>query len=225
MGYLLKGALVEYGSDVLGPLPNVLLFQFNPDQMVRTLEIPSRPTGSSSRESNQAGDIPLEKLDLTARFSAADMLDQDNVLARASGIQPQLAALEQMVHPSGTLAGLIGAVVDKIADAIGGADDNATQPVPRENFPRLLFIWGLTRVLPVFIHQMSITETRYDYKLSPIEADVRIGLTVFTPDLCGGDEIAKGALEYSKVVRESLAATNLANTVGEIETLIEDVIF
>ena len=46
MAFLLKGALIEYGSDFLGPLPNVVIFQFNPEQVTRTLEIPQRPTGA-----------------------------------------------------------------------------------------------------------------------------------------------------------------------------------
>ena len=71
MTFLLKGALIEYGSDFLGPLPNVVVFQFNPEQVTRTLEIPPRPTGAAGRETSQAGEVPLEKLDLTAKFSAA----------------------------------------------------------------------------------------------------------------------------------------------------------
>ena len=34
-GFLLRGALVEYGTEVLGPLPNVVVFQFNPEQISR----------------------------------------------------------------------------------------------------------------------------------------------------------------------------------------------
>ena len=29
MTYLLKGALLEYGSDFLGPIPNVVIFKFH----------------------------------------------------------------------------------------------------------------------------------------------------------------------------------------------------
>ena len=49
MPYLLKGALIEYGSDFLGPIPNVVIFQFNPESMTRNIQIPPRPTGASRR--------------------------------------------------------------------------------------------------------------------------------------------------------------------------------
>ena len=86
----MKGALIEYASDFLGPLPNVVVFQFNPDQVSRTIEIPERPTGSGSRETSQAGEVPLERLELTAKFSASDMLAQNNVIARATGMSSYL---------------------------------------------------------------------------------------------------------------------------------------
>jgi hypothetical protein len=33
MPYLLQGALIEYGSDCLGPIPKVVTFQFNPESL------------------------------------------------------------------------------------------------------------------------------------------------------------------------------------------------
>ena len=219
MPYLLKGALIEYGSDFLGPLPNVLIFQFNPERVTRTLEIPPRPTGAGNRETSQAGEIPLEKMDLTAKFSAADLLAENNVLARASGVGPQLAALEMMVHPKSAAGGLVSAAIDAVGDAVFGGD-GATQPIPRENFPKLIFIWGLTRVLPVIIHSMVITETHHDFLLNPIEAEVQLGLTAITPDPCGNDMVAEGAITYTNIAKEALAASNLANTVGEVADLI-----
>ena len=45
MAYLLKGALIEYGTDLIGPIPNVVIFQFNPESLTRSMKIPPRPTG------------------------------------------------------------------------------------------------------------------------------------------------------------------------------------
>ena len=55
-GFLMRGALIEYGSDFMGPIPNVVIFQFNPETLTRTVQIPSRPTSGTARESTQAGD-------------------------------------------------------------------------------------------------------------------------------------------------------------------------
>ncbi|MGH7901618.1 MAG: hypothetical protein ACRENZ_07760 [Thermodesulfobacteriota bacterium] len=220
MPYLLRGALIEYGSDFLGPLPNIVIFQFNPETLTRNIQIPTRPTGSSSRETNQAGEVPVEKITLTAHFSAADQLNTNHPLARVFGVGPRLAALEKMVHPAGKISGLIGAALDAIGDALGMGDDNPSQPIPREKYPRILFIWGLTRVLPVVIESMSITEQQYDSLLNPIQAEVSIGLSVNTLDPCSEDKIAKGALEYSNLAKEAQAILNLANTVEQVAELI-----
>ena len=222
MPYLLKGALVEYGSDFLGPLPNVVLFQFNPEKLTRNIQIPPRPVGGANRETTQAGEPSLEKITLQARFSAADGLATNNVLARTMGVGPRLAALEMMVHPSNVIGGLIGAALDAIGGAlgIGGGSEGARQPVPRVNYPRILFIWGPLRVLPVVIESMSIAELQYDFLLNPTQADVDIGLVVNPIDKCSNDVIGKGALEYSKIVKEAQAITNLANTIEQVAELI-----
>jgi hypothetical protein len=220
MSLLLKGALIEYGSDFLGPLPNVVVFQFNPEQVTRTIEVPERPSGSGSRETSQAGEVPIERLELTAKFSAADMLAANNPLARATGIASYLAALELMANAKAASGGLLGAAIDAVGALLGGGGGDATQPIPREAYPRLIFIWGLTRVLPVMVTSMTITETLFDFLLNPIEAEVQIGLTVIRPDACAKDLIAEGASIYSATAKEALAAANLANVAGEIADLV-----
>ncbi len=209
---LLRGALIEYASDFFGPLPNVVIFQFNPDTLTRNLQIPQRPTGVASRETSQAGEIPVEKINLTAHFSAADQLDAGNVIAQTLGIAPQLAALEKMVYPSNVIGELLGEAIDAIGDAIGlGGNNNiAKQPIPREKYPKILFIWGATRVLPVLLESMTITEQQYDTLLNPIQAEVALGLVIASnPE----DKVGQGALKYSNVAKEAQAVVNLANTV------------
>ena len=228
MGFLLKGALIEYRSDFLGPLPNVVLFQFNPERVMRTLEIPQRPTGASSRETSQAGDIPIEKYDVTAQFSAADMLAAPDMypITKIAGIGPQLAALEMMVRPSAKLSRYLGTNMNTQIDAVGdalGDEKEVTQPIPREQYPRILFIWGTQRVLPIIIDSMSVTEVQYDRILNPIEAEVKLGFTVISPDPCTDDAIARGAFDYSMIVKEGLAMTNLANTATQAAEIVRSV--
>jgi hypothetical protein len=226
MSYLLRGALVEYGSDFLGPLPNVVIFQFNPETLTRVIQIPPRPTGATARETSQAGEIPVERITLKAQFSAGQILgDGDTVpraIARTVGVGPQLAALEQMVHPTNIIGGLIGQAIDAVGDALGlgGGGDAPTQPVPREQYPRILFIWGLTRVLPVIIESMSITEQQYDALLNPVEAEVTIGLAVIDVATCSDDQVAKGAQEFTAVAQEALAVSNLIVTAPLVRELI-----
>jgi hypothetical protein len=222
MPYLLKGALIEYGTDLIGPIPNVVIFQFNPESLSRTMKIPPRPTGTAGRESTQAGEKPLESISFKAQFSAADELNENKALARMFGVGPRLCALEKMVNPSSKIAGLIGAAIDAIGDAISGgsASNPPTQAIPREKYPKIIFIWGLTRVQPVVIDSMHITELEYDFLLNPIRAEVDIELTVNAVDACSDDVLAKGALEYTTIAKEAQAIANLANTAEQIVELI-----
>ena len=216
---MLRGALIEYGSGLIGPIPNVVIFQFNPESLSRALQVPARPTGATQRETTQAGEKTFEKITLKAQFSAANMLDEDKALARLFGIGPQLAALEKMVLPSSKIAGLIGAAIDAIAGAVAPPSPPA-QPIPREKYPRILFIWGLTRVLPVTIDSMTIAEQEYDFLLNPVRAEVDITLSVIAIDQCSDDVLAKGALMYSTIAKEAMAMANLANTAEQIVDLI-----
>jgi hypothetical protein len=218
---LLRGALIEYGTSLIGPIPNVVIFQFNPESLSRTLQIPPRPTGATQRETTQAGEKTFEKITFKAHFSAANMLNEDKALAKLFGIGPQLSALEKMVLPSAKIAGLIGAALDAIGDALGGGGDDApAQPIPREKYPRIMFIWGPLRILPVTIDSMSISELEYDSILNPLRAEVDITLSVIAVDDCSDDVLAKGALEYSTIAKEAQAIANLANTAEQIVDLI-----
>lgn len=219
---LLRGALIEYGTDLIGPIPNVVIFQFNPESLSRSLQIPPRPTGATRRETTQAGEKTFEKISFKAHFSAANMLDEDKALAKLFGIGPQLCALEKMVLPSSKLAGLLGAAIDAIGDALGlgGGDDAPAQPIPREKYPRILFIWGLTRILPVTIDSMTIAEQEYDAMLNPLRAEVDLQLSVIAIDQCSDDVLGKGALEYTTIAKETQAIANLANTAEQIVDLI-----
>lgn len=222
MPFLLRGALIEYGSGLIGPIPNVVIFQFNPETLTRSLQIPERTGSSASRETSQAGEAVFETISFTAHFSAADHLKDDKVLARLFGVGPQLCALEKMVHPSSLISGAIGAAIDAVGDALGlgGGDDEPTQAIPREKFPKLIFIWGVTRVLPVLITSMRITEQQYDNLLNPVQAEVEIELTVNAIDSCSDDDLAKGALTYTTIAKEAQAIANLANTAEQIVELI-----
>ena len=44
----LRGVLIEYGANILGPIPNIVVFQFNPDQMTRTITVPQPPSSAAA---------------------------------------------------------------------------------------------------------------------------------------------------------------------------------
>jgi len=217
----MRGALIEYGEGLVGPVPNVVIFQFNPETLSRTIQVPGRPMESASRETQQAGDPPLERINLTLRFNASDQLAEDQTMARIFGVGPRLAALEKMVFPINASNSLVGKALDAIGSLLGGGDDRPPeQPIPREKFPRILFLWGVTRVLPVVIESMSITEQLYDHLLNPIQAEVTVSLVVNGLDPCSDDALGKGAFIYTNTVKDAQALLNLANTVSQVTDLI-----
>lgn len=218
-GMLLRGALVEYGSNFLGPIPNIVVFQFNPEQLARTIQIPGakRPTeGKAARhkERGQTGTPPTESFTVTAHFSAADDLGKGgaaSAIPRVFGVGPQLAALEKMVYPGGLISGAIGAAIDAVGDALGlGGSDAPSKPVPREKVPRILFIWGLSRVVPVDIQSMTITEQKFDFLLNPVQAEVQIKLEIPNLSKSSPDKIGYGALTYTQTVKDAQSVLNLA---------------
>jgi len=227
MAFMLRGALVEYGSSFLGPLPNIVIFQFNPEQLARTINIPPRggavtggaePSRCAPRvsERGQASAPPTEKFTITAHFSAADDVSRGGALSavpRRFGVGPQLAAIEKMVFPTNIIGGVIGGVlsgaIDSVGKLVGAVTTGASTPIPPEKVPKILFIWGRTRVLPVEIETLSITEQKFDSLLNPVQAEVQIGLVV--PNLASAsiDTIGRGALTYTQTVKEAQAALNL----------------
>ncbi len=216
-GFLMRGALIEYGSDFMGPIPNVVIFQFNPETLSRTVQIPPRPASATARETTQAGQPSIEKITLKASFSAADELGDNKALARLFGVGTRLAALEKMVYPSNELTAAIGAALGLGGSSTGG---DLRQPIPRQKMPRILFIWGPLKVLPVVLESMSITEQQYDFLLNPTQAEVSITMAVNSNDQCSDDNIGKGALSYSNMAKDAQAMANLSNTAAQIVDLI-----
>ncbi|HEV7642863.1 MAG TPA: hypothetical protein VGO50_02875 [Pyrinomonadaceae bacterium] len=214
---LMRGALIEYGSDFMGPIPNIVIFQFNPESLTRAIQIPPRQSSGMSRETSQAGEPSVEKITLTAKFSAADEMGDNKVLARIFGVGTRLAALEKMVHPANTLLAAIGAALT--GDSTPAAGD-ARQVIPREKYPRILFVWGLYRILPVVLESMSINEQQYDFLLNPVQAEVSISMSVNAVDTCSDDSVGKGALTYSNMAKDAQAMANLANTAEQAVELI-----
>ena len=123
-GFVLPGALVEYGTGILGIPLNIVVFQFNPESIVRTINLPTSNSSSDPeraarrREHGQLAAPPLETFQVTAHFSAADDLGKGgaaSAIPRLFGVGPQLAALEKMAYPTaGLVSGLVGEAIDAV---------------------------------------------------------------------------------------------------------------
>jgi hypothetical protein len=77
---LLKGVLISYESQFLGPVPNVIAFQYNPEQLRRTLtQRASAPdpsnVGAAREDAQRVQGPPVETIDLTVELDATDQLE------------------------------------------------------------------------------------------------------------------------------------------------------
>ncbi len=164
---VLKGALV--GLDLLNPVPNVIMFQYNPETLTRSLK-PKAMSGDGARsEALRLTGAPEEDIKLDVEIDAIDQLEKGDPLATTVGIYPQLAALETLIYPASSLiianTALLAAGTIEVVPPIG---------------PFTLFIWGVNRILPVRLTEFSITEDAHDTNLNPIRAKVSLGLRVLS---------------------------------------------
>ncbi|WP_424929850.1 hypothetical protein [Amaricoccus tamworthensis] len=218
-----KGALVQYGDTFLGPIPNLLVFQYNVEELDRQFAIQRRSTDDKvparQLETHRAHAAPVESFTLNLKFDASDDLDQGDGTARLFGVGPQLAALEKMVNPDSNGA-LLGAVVDAVGSLLGGGKSPPTRSIPPEQLPKLIFVGGLTRILPVEITAFRVGEKLFNSGLAVIRAEVTLGLEVvtFPPDT--DDLIGVGATEYLKTLKDAQAVLNLGRSISDIPEII-----
>jgi hypothetical protein len=186
---LIKGMLVSYEDPLLGTLPTVVAFQYNPAEVTRVLRMEADTPAAGSDGSGSAlnaSEHPVEEYTLKLELDAA------------AGISPQLAALEMLMQPVGSslLGGLLGG---------GGL------AVPAGKLPLVLLLWGPGRVTPVRLKTLTVHESAFDELLNPIQATADLSLIVLREsDVADGDRLAKAAARYYQGSREAKAVVQLA---------------
>jgi hypothetical protein len=232
---LIKGALIEFSERFLGPIPNVIVFQYNPESMTRTLEVWS-PAGSAGTSGNDVSGTynasqtsqphdPPETFTLVLELNATDDLEQPELhpVAFVSGVASRIAAMELLLYPQdgSLIPGLQQAVNTALSSAGGGV-----KPAARGTVPVVMFVWGPGRMIPVRLTSFSIEEQAYSPQLYPIRAKVNIGLRVMAPKdfsackLKPSEELAIALFKYTRKQKEILAASNLANDVESILSML-----
>jgi hypothetical protein len=166
---LLKGAIV--GIDPFNPLASVIVFQYNPKTLTRSLTTrqTSQRESAARAEALRLSGAPEESIKLDIEIDATDQLEQAETNAVTMGVYPQLSALEMLLYPKSSLV-----IANTVLLATG------TLEVIPPMAPFTLFIWGPKRVVPVQLTSFSITEEAYDTKLNPIRAKVSLGLRVMS---------------------------------------------
>ena len=199
---LIKGILASFDNPLLGVVPTMVMFQYNPTDVTRTFRSESEGGAQAAGGAALNAAKPAqEDYTIKLELDATDGLERGGPLTTAFGISPRLAALEMLMQPIGSslLGGLVGGLLGG-----GGAT------VPAGKLPLILFMWGPTRLSPVRLKSLSIHETAFDELLNPIHATADLGLTVLrTVDLAKDDAMAQAAATFYQGAREVKAVLQL----------------
>jgi hypothetical protein len=148
---------------------------------------------------------PVETFKLDAEIDATDQLEANDPTAVASGIFPQLSALETIIYPSTTTMLANNAL----------ASSGVLEILPMEA-PLTLFVWSGTRIVPVRITDFSITEEAFDTNLNPIRAKVSLGMRVLSTTDLGFDHRGSGIYLAYQRAKETFANIPTAGTFGQL---------
>lgn len=194
---LMKGAFVVFQTPA--PVPtDVIVFQFNSETLTRKIEPPKDNQPATGASVNGTGGAtstsraPVETLSVTIELDASDQLERGDPIATGVGLHPAIAQLELLLYPPSTLL-----ILNEALTRAGMASISPTFT------PLVLFVWGTTRVLPVQVTSVSVTEQHFDNRLNPLIARVEVGLTVR-----GKDELQepfKTLAMVTHVAKEGLA--------------------
>ncbi|HEY1910200.1 MAG TPA: hypothetical protein VGG73_04720 [Vicinamibacterales bacterium] len=171
---ILKGGLVLLDPDTFAVLPNgIVVLQYNPDTLSRTLKIKGVEEGGDRSEALRLTGPPVETIKLDAEIDATDQLESpdQNSSTVQNGIFPQLCALETIAYPASTT----------LQNNFTLSQAGTLEIMPALS-PLTLFVWSTNRIVPVRLTDLSITEEAFDPKLNPIRAKVSLGMRVLSID-------------------------------------------
>lgn len=242
---LLKGALIQFSAPMLIPIPNLIIFQYNPETMTRQVvpwqprekvtyeddEEAAKATAEFMNELAQPFD-PQETFSLTLELDATDALEEpgSHPIAVIAGVADRISAMEMLCYPPGpsALGGLLNVSVNVSVGgaSVGGGLSATADVVPKLKVPVVLFFWGPGRIVPVRITSFSVEEQQYSPLLYPIRAKISLGMTVLNENQLvnvAGDpgesaiiDFAKICYKFTQAQKEALALANLANSVESI---------
>jgi hypothetical protein len=199
---VMKGAII--GLDPANPLASVIIFQYNPDALTRTLT--AQTAGSDNADKGEALRLkgpPKETIKLDVEIDAADQLEKADPLATSLGLYPTLASLEMLLYPKSALT-----IANEVLAAAG-----IIEIIPPEA-PMTLFVWGPKRTLPVRLTEFTITEEAFDSNLNPIRAKVGLSLRVLNYQDLGLLSVGGALFMAHQVAKEVMATIGGAATIA-----------
>lgn len=188
-----RGAIVAL--DPANPLASVILFQYNPARLQRTLAPQMAADGAEPSEALRLTGPPRESITLEVEIDAVDQPPATG--ATGLGLHPALAALEMLLYP-------------KTATVLGNAllDRLGIIEVLAPEAPLTLLVWGTKRVVPVRVTAFSVQEDAHDLELNPIRATVSLSVDVLTYQDLPPGSLGYGLFIAHQVAKETMATAN-----------------
>ena len=201
---VVKGAIV--GIDAFNPVASVIVFQYNPEKLSRSLDAQTVGGGEGRSEALRLSGPPVETIPISElEIDATDQLEKADSNALSMGVYPQLSALEMLIYPKTSL------VIANTALMMAGT----IEVIPPEA-PFTLFIWGQKRVVPVRVTSFTINEEAYDVNLNPIRANVNLGLQVLNYTDFSITHPGYYVFLAHQVVKETMATIGSLNNINSV---------
>lgn len=151
----LKGALLLLRPDskkIVLDSQTLLVFQFNPSTISHTINYSDSDVTVEKNENKKDVRSIVHKITLNLEFDAADQLEypNKNKVVAEKGLHPILAVLESIMYSQ-------------------FQNDAPASPV-------VLFVWGINRIIPVWIDSLKVFEEAFDSNLNPIRLTVEVNM-------------------------------------------------
>ena len=206
----LSGAIVAV--DPRSPLSRLVIFQYNPDEVVRRLQPrgPSGDQGAAASDAHRIWGAPVETITMTVEVDATDGLETGDPIAAVSGVAPQLSAMEMLLYPSSI------SVIANAALLLAGT----IEILPPEG-PLTVLVWGPGRAVPVKVESLDITEQAFaPATLFPIRASVALTLKVLTYDDLPVADPGYALFLVHQVLKETMATVaGVAGAISAVQDL------
>jgi hypothetical protein len=205
---ILRGAIVAVTP--LSPLSRIVIFQYNPNELRRTLRPRSAPAEQQvgPADAHRIWGAPTETITMTVEVDAADQLETGDLVAATTGIAPQLASLEMLLYPDS-----LQVIANTALMAAG-----VIELLPPEG-PLTVLVWGPGRAVPVRLQDLTITEQAFDPGLFPTRATVEVSLQVLSYSDLPFSDPGYTLFLVHQVLKETMAS--VAGVTGAISALTD----
>jgi hypothetical protein len=218
----LRGAFVAYEPGGYPDKKRTIPFRFNPEGLSRSLSVEQGEGGAAGTEAGAGGAPPSstpgeqaadassgslkESFSVLVRVDVADRVEGADRLPAELGILPEIAALEDLLHP---------------VESETEAPSDGTEPTrARPQRWTVLFVWGRKRVYPVRITGMTVNETDHNAELNPVRAEIDVALEVLGETDARDNVAVSSALDFTASNRRQMAKLFFDETASQSSNVL-----